>query len=109
MSCQACGACCASFRVSFYWAEASDAPGGTVPVELTEQVSPHRRCMAGTARGASRCIALDGTVGVAVSCRIYDQRSSTCREFDAWREDGRPDPRCTDARQRHGLPPLVPR
>lgn len=37
--CMSCGACCAFFRVSFYWAEGSDA-GGCVPVELTEPVSP---------------------------------------------------------------------
>jgi hypothetical protein len=28
--CVSCGACCAHFRVSFYWAEADDAPGGIV-------------------------------------------------------------------------------
>ncbi|EER5964904.1 YkgJ family cysteine cluster protein, partial [Escherichia coli] len=37
--CMTCGACCAFFRVSFYWAEADDA-GGKVPVSLTEQISP---------------------------------------------------------------------
>ncbi|ENO4720751.1 YkgJ family cysteine cluster protein, partial [Escherichia coli] len=37
--CMTCGACCAFFRVSFYWAEADDA-GGNVPVSLTEQISP---------------------------------------------------------------------
>ena len=31
-----CGACCAFFRVSFYWAEGDDA-NGTVPASLTEQ------------------------------------------------------------------------
>ena len=34
--CQPCGACCAHFRVSFYWAEADDAPGGFVPAALTD-------------------------------------------------------------------------
>lgn len=37
--CMTCGACCAYFRVSFYWAEASDG-GGTVPVDLTEPLTP---------------------------------------------------------------------
>lgn len=37
--CMTCGACCAYFRVSFYWAEASDG-GGTVPVHLTEPLTP---------------------------------------------------------------------
>ncbi|EJF2880940.1 YkgJ family cysteine cluster protein, partial [Escherichia coli] len=42
--CMTCGACCAFFRVSFYWAEADDA-GGTIPARLTEQISPFHRCM----------------------------------------------------------------
>ena len=33
--CLDCGACCASFRVSFYWSEA-EARG--LPAEMTEQV-----------------------------------------------------------------------
>lgn len=79
LDCQRCGACCAVFRVSFYWAEADDAPGGTVPVALTKQVSPHHRCMAGTDVAPVRCVALQGEVGRSVSCGIYAQRSSTCR------------------------------
>ncbi|EFI5874754.1 YkgJ family cysteine cluster protein, partial [Escherichia coli] len=47
--CMTCGACCAFFRVSFYWAEADDA-GGKVPVSLTEQISPFHRCMRGTSQ-----------------------------------------------------------
>lgn len=104
--CLRCGACCASFRVSFYWAEAADAPGGTVPVDLTEAVTPHLRCMRGTSNRAPQCIALRGEVGEQVNCVIYAQRSSTCREFDAWLADGRPDPRCQEARQRWRLPAL---
>ncbi len=45
--CITCGACCAFFWVSFYWAEGDDA-GGTVPADLTEQVTPFLRCMTGT-------------------------------------------------------------
>lgn len=45
--CMTCGACCAYFRVSFYWAEADDA-GGTVPSALTEPLTPFLRCMSGT-------------------------------------------------------------
>ena len=37
--CMTCGACCAYFRVSFYWAEADDA-GGPVPSALTEPLTP---------------------------------------------------------------------
>ena len=101
--CLNCGACCENFRVSFYWAEADDAPGGTVPVHLTEPVSPHLRCMKGTASKPVRCIALEGEVGRRVSCSIYHQRSSTCREFDVFEPDGSPNPRCNALRIGIGL------
>jgi uncharacterized protein len=107
--CLRCGACCASFRVSFYWAEAADAPGGSVPVDLTEPVTPHVRCMRGTNHQTPHCAALRGQVGAQVDCAIYPLRSSTCREFDAWLADGSPDPRCQEARRRWQLPPLGPR
>jgi Fe-S-cluster containining protein len=95
--CQTCGACCATFRVSFYWAEADDAPGGTVPVALTRPVSPHLRCMAGTEARPTRCVVLEGDIGRQVRCRIYAQRSSTCQEL----EPG--DSKCLKARALHGL------
>jgi Fe-S-cluster containining protein len=92
--CQTCGACCASFRVSFYWGETDDAPGGTVPAQFTEAVSPQLCCMKGTVSKPVRCVALEGEVGRQVSCRIYEKRPSPCREFDALEADGSPNPRC---------------
>jgi Fe-S-cluster containining protein len=99
--CLSCGACCASFRVSFYWAEADDAPGGTVPAHLTEALTPHLRAMRGTSARAPHCVALNGTVGQRVDCAIYDQRPSPCREVMPG------DPYCQRARARHGLPVRV--
>ena len=96
--CQHRGACCAQFRVSFYWAEADDAPGGTVPVALTQAVGPLHRCMQGTAQRPVRCVALQGTVGERVACTIYAQRASTCRSVQPG------DGQCLKARQAHGLP-----
>lgn len=96
--CMACGACCAHYRVSFYWAEADDAPGGVVPVHLTETVSPHLRCMKGTSSKPARCVALEGEVGKLVACTIYSQRPSTCREFDVFEADGSPNSRCAGLR-----------
>ncbi|MDX5332860.1 MAG: YkgJ family cysteine cluster protein, partial [Gammaproteobacteria bacterium] len=58
--CVECGACCATFRVSFYWAEADDAPGGTVPADLTARLNAHRRVMQGTDQPEPRCCALEG-------------------------------------------------
>lgn len=104
--CLECGACCASFRVSFYWGEADDHPDGTVPAALTTPVAPMRLAMRGTDRAVPRCTALDGTIGRAVSCRIYALRPSPCRDFNWHGEQGEPNERCNRARQRHGLPPL---
>lgn len=98
-ACQSCGACCASFRVSFYWAEADDG-GGTVPAHLTEQRDAFHRCMKGTWASQPRCIALQGEVGQEVSCGIYPLRSSTCRAV----EEG--DAQCRRARELCGLPVL---
>lgn len=106
--CISCGACCCTYRVSFYWGEADDAPGGTVPAHLTVQVTPMLRAMQGTHPQVTRCVALTGEPGREVSCSIYPQRSQACREFEAWQPDGQPDPRCTRARARFGLPELPP-
>jgi Fe-S-cluster containining protein len=100
--CQRCGACCAFFRVSFYWAEADDAPGGTVPAGLTQEVSPLHRCMQGTATRPVRCVALQGEIGGAVACSIYAQRSSSCREVMPG------DDKCLRARAAHGLASCLP-
>jgi uncharacterized protein len=96
--CQTCGACCASFRVSFYWGETDAASGGSVPEQLTEAVTPLLRCMKGTGGKPVRCVALEGEVGKQVSCSIYPQRPSPCREFDVFEPDGSPNPRCAALR-----------
>jgi uncharacterized protein len=105
--CTTCGACCSGYRVSFYWAEADDAAGGSVPVALTEIVNPHRRAMRVNNVQEMRCVCLQGAVGEHVNCTIYPQRSSTCREFLFDGEGGVENPRCNEARARHGLPPIA--
>ena len=77
--CLDCGACCSTFRVSFYWGESDSAPGGLVPDRLIEQVTPHLSCMQGTNQPQPRCVALMGEVGSGVRCSIYENRSSTCQ------------------------------
>lgn len=96
--CVRCGACCASFRVSFYWAE---APVRGLSERWTEQVNPWHSCMAGTNQSAPRCNALHGVVGQAVTCSTYAQRPSPCREVEVG------DEKCNKARARHGLTPLA--
>ncbi|WP_454122835.1 YkgJ family cysteine cluster protein [Kosakonia sp. Marseille-Q7440] len=103
--CMSCGACCAYFRVSFYWAEADDA-GGPVPVQLTEPLTPFLRCMSGTNQKQSRCVALVGTPGENATCSIYAQRPSPCREFQMSGEAGEVNEACDRARARYGLAPL---
>lgn len=105
--CLSCGACCAYFRASFYWAEGADATPGGVPVELTRPLTPHRRVMNGTDQPQPRCVALLGDIGSAVRCTIHPQRASVCRDFPASWEDGEHNPRCDAARARWGLPPLT--
>lgn len=103
--CMSCGACCAYFRVSFYWAEGDDA-GGPVPTHLTEPLSPFLRCMSGTNQKQCRCVALEGTPGVSARCTIYNERPSPCREFPMSGENGEVNEACDRARARFGLPPL---
>lgn len=104
-ACQRCGACCAAFRVDFHPAELAGgayAWGDGVPAALTVAVTPHLVRMVGSDAVPPRCCALEGTVGLAVACGIYDRRPSPCREFDIHHDA------CGRARRRHGLPPLEP-
>ncbi len=104
--CIACGACCAFFRASFYWTEADATAGGSVPQELTHQLTPHLVVMKGTDSSQPRCVCLRGTIGEQVQCAIYPLRSSVCRDFPfAW-QDGIANERCDRARAAWGLPPL---
>jgi uncharacterized protein len=104
--CRNCGACCAFYRVSFHIGETDEHPDGHVPAGLTEPVTGGTVCLRGTAAQPPRCIALRGTIGETVSCIIYEQRPSPCREFAPLATLGRGDEACNEARRRHGLPPL---
>ena len=106
--CLRCGACCAFFRVAFHWSEAEGVTCGSVPLELTEKLDPHRLAMRGTDAASPRCVALVGVVGQAAHCGIYEQRPSVCREVEPSWEFGRLSAQCDKARLGHGLPPLTP-
>lgn len=106
--CISCGACCAYFRVSFYWAEAQMG-GGTVPQHLTEQITPFMSCMQGTnQKQNTRCTALKGNIGENVSCAIYHQRPTPCHEFEQSWLNGIHNEACDKARAAYGLAPLEP-
>jgi Fe-S-cluster containining protein len=64
--------------------------------------------MLGTDCKSPRCTALEGEVGESVSCLIYPQRSSTCRQFEASWVDGQHNPECDIARAAFGLAALDP-
>lgn len=105
--CLACGACCAHFRVSFFWGECQSA-GGIVPDDRVVQISPHLVAMQGTESKPVRCVGLLGEVGCGVRCALYEHRSSTCREFEASWTNGEHNPHCDTARAAYGMPPLTP-
>ena len=106
--CLDCGACCAHFRVSFYWSEADPAAGGDTPAELSVKVAPFLAAMRGTENVPPRCAALEGEIGKRVRCTIHPLRPSPCRDFRASWVDGPRSERCDRARAAHGLPPLEP-
>jgi Fe-S-cluster containining protein len=106
--CQCCGACCATYRVSFHVEEVDDLPGGRVPAGLIDPMTSQLVCMRGTASSPYRCVALRGIIGDSASCAIYEFRPSACRDFAPLAAVGRGDEACNEARRHHQLPPLNP-
>ena len=105
-ACTRCGACCAAFRVDFHRADLASGETPGVPPELTVALSATLRRMLGTDGAPPRCVALEGEVGQAVRCTIYQQRPGPCRDFAPYAPLGIGDDACDRARRRHGLPPL---
>lgn len=96
--CQSCGACCAHYRVSFYWQEAVQRG---LDEGMLVQVSPWQVCFRGTEVKPVRCVNLEGEVGACVSCRIYEQRTTPCRSVEMG------DDKCLQARAAHGMGALA--
>ncbi len=106
--CLTCGACCAFYRVSFYWRERSDYQPNGVPRELCEDLNEFRCVMKGTNQPNPRCISLLGTIGKHVFCKIYWRRPAVCRDIEPSYKNGHPEKKCDKARLAYGLPPLTP-
>jgi Fe-S-cluster containining protein len=104
--CLQCGACCAYYRASFYWAESDDLRG--VPPELTDKLNDFYVVMKVSQGPRPRCVALQGDVGIRVWCSIYERRASVCRNFIPSWGDGIPNERCDKARAAWNLKPLTP-
>ncbi len=107
MPCQTCGACCASFRVSFHHSQLDSEVGGYVPAMLADEETASTCRMRGTDRSPPRCVALQGKIGERVSCAIYEFRPDPCRDFAAHGVHGIQNEACNQARARHGLPSLA--
>jgi Fe-S-cluster containining protein len=95
--CMNCGACCAAFRVSFYWAEAAE---NGLPEALYEALTPVLANMRGTNCRTPCCAALAGDVGGPTRCIVYESRPSPCREAQPG------DEKCVRARAVNGLPEI---
>jgi Fe-S-cluster containining protein len=106
-ACLSCGACCAAFRVDFHRADLATEGTLGVPVELTVALTATLLRLRGTDAAPPRCVALEGEVGHAVRCSIYQQRPGPCRDFAPYAPLGSGDDACDRARRRHGLPPLA--
>ena len=89
--CRNCGACCAYSREWPRLTLEDDDAIALIPPELLDDAAGRMRC------DGDRCLALDGEIGVATSCRIYEVRPEVCRACLPG------DPECLTARRRHGL------
>ncbi|KEC85779.1 ferredoxin [Acinetobacter sp. ETR1] len=72
-----------------------------MPPDYVEPLTAVYSCMQGTNQKQPRCVALKGEIGQQVSCSMYEQRSSSCKQVHAG------DSQCAKARQGYGLIPLI--
>jgi Fe-S-cluster containining protein len=91
--CTSCGACCATSHNWPRFSLESEDEIGAIPAAFVNERG--MRCV------GDRCSALDGDVGVATRCRVYEVRPLVCRDC----EPG--DTECAKARRRFGLAPLA--
>jgi Fe-S-cluster containining protein len=72
--CQSCGACC-SYKWSWPVLKKDRSDAVKIPKEMLREDYPLMKTK------NSRCVALEGTVGKCVSCKIYNGRPDACRKF----------------------------
>jgi Fe-S-cluster containining protein len=92
--CRSCGACCATSREWPRFSTEEESQLELIPLVFADHARGRMRCY------GDRCAALEGEVGVATSCLVYDVRPEVCRAC----EPG--DDACTLARRRWGLLPV---
>jgi Fe-S-cluster containining protein len=92
--CRSCGACCAYSRAWPRFTTEDESQLDLIPPAFADQARGRMHCH------GDRCSALEGEVGIATSCLVYDVRPDVCRAC----EPG--DDACCLARSRWGLPPI---
>lgn len=93
--CLTCGACCAYSADWPRFSLESDDEIARIPEALVAPSGAGMRC------ADDRCAALEGTVGLATRCTVYDVRPLVCRDCLPG------DDACRMARERHGMPPIA--
>jgi Fe-S-cluster containining protein len=87
LNCQACGACCTGAvsddaTGTMFFLPISELEFRRLPKDVVCEVDPmglgKAKSLAAVGR---RCAALDGVVGMDVSCRVYEKRPKICRVF----------------------------
>ena len=100
--CSTCGACCASMLcvgvrpsenvpTENYWDITAKGKNGEITVD--RYLRRDGETLA--------CAALEGTIGEAVSCRIYEQRPRICHQFEAGSD------KCHALRRAYGIEPFL--
>ncbi len=74
--CAKCGACCEGLDVDLVWSDQS------VPEDMTERTTDNIDLFKMRQNKDGSCVALCGNIGKSVSCSIYENRPSVCREFE---------------------------
>ena len=93
--CQNCGACCSYSSNWPRFTIEDDATLDLIPAEFVNDRLSGMRC------NGERCSALNGEVGKATACGIYDVRPEVCRTCMPG------DTECTMARRKFGLAALA--
>lgn len=94
--CRSCGACCGYAADWPRFTLEDEAAIARIPAAYVDAGGAGMRC-----RGA-RCAALEGEIGRATACAVYDLRPDVCRAC------GPGDDACTIARRHFNLAPLAP-
>jgi len=73
--CTKCGACCRGFDVDLVWSDHG------VPEDMTERTTDNIDLFKMRQHKDGSCVALCGNIGESVSCSVYENRPSVCRDF----------------------------